>query len=112
MQTQHRHRVHAYAGETPLGSPQDHSSHHDDRLSSETIHNLRLPLTVIKAQAQMLERWVSRNDVAGADGALRRLEVITSMVTRLVDELDELRDPPRDRPGPETSLNGDNRIPD
>ena len=80
--------------------------HHTDSLSAEAIHNLRAPLTVIKAQAQMLERWVRRNDIADANAVLARLLVIDGMVVRLADELDLLREPPPTDESGETADGG------
>lgn len=76
-----------------MAPPPDHSGHTShDALSAQTVHDLRAPLTVIKAQAGMLERWVRRNDIAGGEAALIRLSVIDAMVARLVLELDALRE--------------------
>ena len=61
-------------------------------LSAATIYDLLAPLTVIKAQAQMVARWAQRNNVAEPDAVLARLAVIDTMVTRLVLELDGLRE--------------------
>lgn len=95
MQTDRTKQGRVTAGVKTLGSEPNHSNHcGKDRLSSETIHNLRAPLTIIKAQAQLLERWVHRNAIADADVVLTRLEVIETMVARLVGELDELRGTP------------------
>lgn len=60
-------------------------------LSGETIHDLRAPLTVIKAQAQMLERWVKRNEIDEPERVLARLAVINTMIAKLVLQLDVLR---------------------
>lgn len=94
--------------ERRLGFPSDDRSRSTtDRLSAVTIHNLRASLTVIKAQAQMVERWVRRNDVADADDILDRLQAIDGMVTRLVGDLNELRESPAstdsDAPGSDAS---------
>lgn len=61
------------------------------RLNDDTIHDLQTPLTVIKAQAQMIERWFRRNDIPDAEIVLARLSVIDAMVTRLVAEMDQRR---------------------
>ena len=94
-----------------MGSAPNHANHcGKDRLSSETIHNLRAPLTVIKAQSQMLERWVHRHTPADADVVLQRLEVIESMVARLVSDLDELREAPPAQDLPATSGDGTGEV--
>lgn len=76
-----------------------------DSLSPETIHEFSASLTVISAQAQMVRRWLRRNNVAEADVPVARLETIGSMVERLCQQLSDLdKPPPRDDPG--TPSNG------
>ena len=73
---------------------------HADRLSATTIHDLRAALTVIKAQSQMLGRWVRRHEPTDADAALARVAVIEAMVAKLVLELDALKTTPTERTAP------------
>lgn len=75
-------------------APTPDGTHHDSRqkLSAQTIHELRAPLTVIKAQAQMVKRWVMRNNLEDREVIQNRLDVIDAMVTRLVKEMDERRE--------------------
>lgn len=69
----------------------DRSDHHTEhKLSADTIHDLQTSLTVIKGQAQLVRRWVRRSDIVDAEPALARLDVIESVVTRLVAEIDRL----------------------
>jgi signal transduction histidine kinase len=85
----------------PLGSdqgtamappPTSPENHHHAALSDETMHALRTPLTIVRAQAQMLERWVRRTQPPEADTLLARLAVIDAMIVKLVLELDVLRE--------------------
>jgi nitrogen-specific signal transduction histidine kinase len=62
-------------------------------LSAQAIYDIRAPLTVIKGQAQLVQRWIGRNDVPGAEVLLARMAVIDDMVCRLDAHLDEQRAP-------------------
>lgn len=79
--------------------PYDHNGdHRHDHLSARTVHDLRAPLTVIRAQAQMLARWVNRHDPPQSDVALKRLETIDTLIMELTQQLEALHthDPPDD----------------
>jgi hypothetical protein len=64
----------------------------NDTLSGPTLHALLTTTAVIHANAQLLEGWVRRTEPADAELVLARLAVITTMVWRLVLELDVLRE--------------------
>ena len=84
-----------------MAGPPDHSDHNcNEALSDRTIHDLRAPLTVIKAQAQMVRRWLQREDVVGAEVAVKGLAAIDAMVERMSDQLHDLDGtPPQDERG-------------
>ena len=87
--------------------PADDGGHTNryDSLSSETIHEFGASLTVISAHAQMVRRWLQRNDVAEAAAAATRLTTIDAMVKQLCVRLNDLDEPPaHDDAGP--SRNG------
>jgi nitrogen-specific signal transduction histidine kinase len=50
------------------------------------IHELQASLTVIKGQAQLLQRWVRRSTIPDQEVVLARLAVIDAMVNRLVEK--------------------------
>ncbi len=79
----------------PPRNPRDQPE--DDRLSASTLHDLRGPLTIIKGQAQLLERWVRRNDLPDADAVLFRLIIIERMVSDLAGNLDKVSQNPGKR---------------
>lgn len=61
--------------------------------ASTLVHDLKAPLTVIRAQAQLLRRTLEREGDAEADGRLLgRLALIDAAVTRMAAALDELLD--------------------
>jgi signal transduction histidine kinase len=82
--------------ETGIIMPSPDHVNAPDAVTTHVIHDLHAPLTVIKAQAQMLERWVRRTEPSEADTHLVRLAVIDVMVARLVVALDALRERPGD----------------
>jgi signal transduction histidine kinase len=54
------------------------------------IHELQASLTVIKGQAQLLERWARRSTISDKEVVLVRLAVIDAMVNRLVRKITSL----------------------
>jgi hypothetical protein len=71
----------------PSADRSDHSPH--QIVSARTIHDVHASLTIIKAQAHMLRRWVHRSDVTDAAAVLARLDMIETMVSKTVSLLDE-----------------------
>ncbi len=74
-----------------------------DRLQGEFLaavsHDLKNPLTTIRAQAQLLRRRAGRNAIADPAQLVEDLDVILSSATRLASQLDELQDVARLRAG-------------
>jgi signal transduction histidine kinase len=62
-----------------------------DGLSSLTVHDLRVSLTIIKSQAQMLQRWARRQELADEETVLARLGMIDEVVMHLVNEINALQ---------------------
>ena len=67
-----------------------------DTIPEQTIHDLLVPLTIIKAQAQMLGRWAQRSGVPDSEVVLAKLTVIDAMVIRVVEELQSHQESPSD----------------
>jgi hypothetical protein len=62
----------------------------EDRLSPESYQAMLAALTLIKAQAQMVERWARRGSAPDTDVVVRRLRSIDQMVGRMVEALDAM----------------------
>lgn len=62
----------------------------EDNLSASTLHDLRGPLTIIRGQAQLLERSLRRNELPHSAATLTRLSTIDQMVVRLAAALEKL----------------------
>lgn len=90
-----------------MSSSSDRSDHsHSRTLSARTIHDLHVSLTIIKAQAQMLRRWVLRSGVTESSAVVARLDMIETRVSQVVSDLEEPSpvsrpDPVVDAAGPE-----------
>lgn len=80
-----------------MRGPPDHDKHRDN-LSSITVHELRASLTVINAQAQMVDRWLRRTNVPEGERALERLAMIEAMASRMAERIAQLQD--KETPGP------------
>jgi PAS domain S-box-containing protein len=74
-----------------------------DRLQGEFLaavsHDLKNPLTTIRAQAQLLRRRAGRNALPDSSQLVDDLDVILGSATRLASQLDELQDVARLRAG-------------
>lgn len=74
-----------------------------DRAQGEFLaavsHDLKNPLTTIRAQAQLLRRRARRKTLTDTDQLVADLDVILSSTTRLASQLDELQDVARLRAG-------------
>jgi PAS domain S-box-containing protein len=74
-----------------------------DRAQGEFLaavsHDLKNPLTTIRAQSQLLRRRARRNALPDADQLVADLDVTLSSATRLSSQLDELQDVARLRAG-------------
>lgn len=79
-----------------------------DRLQGEFLaavsHDLKNPLTTIRAQAQLLRRRAGRNNLPDAVQLTVDLDVILTSATRLAAQLDELQDVARLRAGQSLEL--------
>src|SRR5260370_898771 len=64
---------------------------------SVAAHDLRNPIAVVRASAQMAQRQINRGDTEGAQG---RLTAIVDQTDRLSDMLETFLDPARMGPGP------------
>lgn len=71
--------------------PDGLDDHPQPLLPERAVHDLLTPLTVIKAQAQMLRRWVRRSNVADGNVVVDRLDRIEAMVAILAADLDAWR---------------------
>src|SRR5262249_8060777 len=74
-----------------------------DRAQGEFLaavsHDLKNPLTTIRAQAQLLRRRAGRNTLPEPAQLVADLDVILASATRLASQLDELQDVARLRAG-------------
>lgn len=62
-------------------------------LSAHDVHRTNKILTLIRAHAQMVQRWLRANNGAEADAVLARLALIDALVMELVKEIDDLQAP-------------------
>ena len=62
-------------------------------LHADTIHDFQASLTVIRGQAQLIQRRMQRSTSADAEQVLARLDVIDRVATQLSVELEKLRQP-------------------
>ena len=80
-----------------------------DAFLDAAAHDLRNPLTAIKAQAQLLRRRIGRaapsdvDPVSRVEDGLARIEVAVVQLSSLVDDLLERDDRDADASGPGTS---------
>lgn len=89
------------------------NDHPHSVLSERAVHDLLTPLTVIKAQAQMLRRWVRRSGVADGHVVAARLDRIEAMVEIMAADLNARRQ--ATHPDPvvaDTSASTDDPMPD
>ena len=64
----------------------DHPQH--DRLSTQTVHDLLMILTVLRGQEHLVRRWVRlRETTDGFEKALERLALTDALIERLAAEL-------------------------
>ncbi len=62
-------------------------------LRADTIHDFQASLTVIRGQAQLIQRKMQRSTCADAAQLLARLDVINRVATQLSVEIEKLRQP-------------------
>ena len=76
--------------------PRHHDTRPAERLPTpdheSLLHDLRASLTVISANAQMLERWVASGRSCPPEVTLTLLEVITGSAQTMRDRLRRLED--------------------
>lgn len=75
------------------------SDHPPDMLSENTIHDMQSSLTVIKGQAQLLKRWIERNESHDDEVVTARLKAIDDTVTRLAMRIEGMREDAGDHQG-------------
>jgi len=89
------------------------SDHPNPFLPERAVHDLLAPLTVIKAEAQMLRRWIRRSRVADGNVGVARLDRIEVMVAIVVADLDARRQESHlDRVVSDAPASADNLRPD
>lgn len=94
-------------------SPDGPSDHLSPVLSDRACHDLLTSLTVIKAEAQMLRRWIRRSSVADGTVVVARLDRIEAMVATIAADLNARRqDTHRDPAVADGSASADGPMPD
>ena len=62
-------------------------------LSERDVHTMLTTLTLIRAQAQIVQRWLLQHNGAEAEPALDRLALLDGLVMQLVVDIDSRRIP-------------------